>query len=601
MKRFWIIVSLISLSLFTTNCTKEDWTPDGAELSAEVLPATATIDDTLSQFLTYDYLSSVNEALLPMPSLRSGIVTDSLVEAAMLALEDLDAQHGYIKNIVRKYGYPVWDRSTILYATHREEIIITPLAFEDGESITGYFISIHLNEVFWFRLVKKDKLEKAINGKGNLKDWENLPFAVLESVIVDKDLFGYVNQPFINWLLAKGNSETGAMSSLRSCTTVQVEHCVESDELLQALVAGDLVCYSYYDSICDSPGGDSGRCQECTGSTDGGSTSGGSSGGGSTDNSSDLLPYSDAITSAEMLRNLDAVAGLDADQEAFLISNPAILQQIYDSYNQTTNLDQRALAMNTTMEDVASIIDPFEFLYEALFLRLEHPDWPEWRVQLHAGLNVMLNKVHTTLDIIGLLPGFGEPADFANAGLYLIEGDAVNASISLAATLPFVGWTATGSKYAMKAVKSAKGSNVTLHMRQLDNGKIWFNKSATTQRTPTFRSILGTKTGEVAHHIIPLNMWDNPIVQKAAESGKFHLNDGALNGINIPSSLHGQGYNTAHRVYDSNLSQVLAEMEEVYYQESPDFLFQKLKILNDNIKAQLNNGVTLDNIVMDLP
>jgi len=473
----------------------------------------------------------------------------------------------------------------------------------DGSETSAFFVIIPWKEGFRFRLIKKDLILKAVNGKGKYKKWDNLLFVAMTYFQIDVDLFGFVHPDIYQYLLdisGQRDSAPGAQSTLRSCTTIAIETCVD---IPQAIVQSVEFCSTYYEEVCDSSpsgGGDS-SCQECSGPRRGGSSGGGSSGGGSTDNSSDLLPYSDAITSAEMLRNLDAVAGLDADQEAFLISNPAILQQIYDSYNQTTNLDQRALAMNTTMEDVASIIDPFEFLYEALFLRLEHPDWPEWRVQLHAGLNVMLNKVHTTLDIIGLLPGFGEPADFANAGLYLIEGDAVNASISLAATLPFVGWTATGSKYAMKAVKSAKGSNVTLHMRQLDNGKIWFNKSATTQRTPTFRSILGTKTGEVAHHIIPLNMWDNPIVQKAAESGKFHLNDGALNGINIPSSLHGQGYNTAHRVYDSNLSQVLAEMEEVYYQESPDFLFQKLKILNDNIKAQLNNGVTLDNIVMDLP
>jgi len=65
--------------------------------------------------------------------------------------------------------------------------------------------------------------------------------------------------------------------------------------------------------------------------------------------------------------------------------------------------------------------------------------------------------VHLTLDAIGIIPGIGEVADLANGAIYLVEGDTVNASFSFAASIPFVGWTATGSKYAVKIVTNVAG------------------------------------------------------------------------------------------------------------------------------------------------
>ena len=49
------------------------------------------------------------------------------------------------------------------------------------------------------------------------------------------------------------------------------------------------------------------------------------------------------------------------------------------------------------------------------------------------------------------LTGIGEPADGANALIYLAEGDYINAGTSGAAMVPFLGWGAVGSKYLGKA------------------------------------------------------------------------------------------------------------------------------------------------------
>ena len=63
--------------------------------------------------------------------------------------------------------------------------------------------------------------------------------------------------------------------------------------------------------------------------------------------------------------------------------------------------------------------------------------------------------VHGGLDLAGLVPVIGEPADLANAGIYALEGDMTNAALSGGAALPFVGMAATGAKWGKRAVDAA--------------------------------------------------------------------------------------------------------------------------------------------------
>jgi len=62
---------------------------------------------------------------------------------------------------------------------------------------------------------------------------------------------------------------------------------------------------------------------------------------------------------------------------------------------------------------------------------------------------------HVVLDGIGLVPGFGEPADGINALWYLAEGDKLNAGLSATGMAPFLGWGATGTKWGIKGAKAA--------------------------------------------------------------------------------------------------------------------------------------------------
>jgi len=57
---------------------------------------------------------------------------------------------------------------------------------------------------------------------------------------------------------------------------------------------------------------------------------------------------------------------------------------------------------------------------------------------------------HASLDILGLIPVFGEVFDGINAVYYIIEGDYVNAALSGAAMLPFIGVLGTNGKIYAK-------------------------------------------------------------------------------------------------------------------------------------------------------
>lgn len=53
--------------------------------------------------------------------------------------------------------------------------------------------------------------------------------------------------------------------------------------------------------------------------------------------------------------------------------------------------------------------------------------------------------VHGGLDVLGFVPGLGAIPDLINAGVYAVEGDAVNAGLSAVAAIPFAGDAIKGS------------------------------------------------------------------------------------------------------------------------------------------------------------
>ena len=66
---------------------------------------------------------------------------------------------------------------------------------------------------------------------------------------------------------------------------------------------------------------------------------------------------------------------------------------------------------------------------------------------------------HLTLDLIGLFPGFGEPADLTNAVWYAAEGNTVDAALSLGSTVPLVGGIPTIVKFGDRGLDAARAAD----------------------------------------------------------------------------------------------------------------------------------------------
>ena len=63
---------------------------------------------------------------------------------------------------------------------------------------------------------------------------------------------------------------------------------------------------------------------------------------------------------------------------------------------------------------------------------------------------------HTALDLGGMIPVAGAAFDVAHAGWYLAKGDKVNAALSGASAIPFIGDAAMAAKYGAKAAKGVE-------------------------------------------------------------------------------------------------------------------------------------------------
>jgi len=67
-------------------------------------------------------------------------------------------------------------------------------------------------------------------------------------------------------------------------------------------------------------------------------------------------------------------------------------------------------------------------------------------------------NLHTSLDMLGMLPGVGNPADLANSMLYALEGDTENSLFSLTQAIPGLGLVA-GLKKMVKPSRQIKKVN----------------------------------------------------------------------------------------------------------------------------------------------
>jgi hypothetical protein len=102
---------------------------------------------------------------------------------------------------------------------------------------------------------------------------------------------------------------------------------------------------------------------------------------------------------------------------------------------------------------------------------------------------------HGILDVVGLIPVVGEPADLANGIWYMVEGDATNAQLSAIGVFPIVGWLGTGGKVISRVTKNAGEEAAEAGARGANGAARMTSKEATDAA-----NLLGyQKTSELSH------------------------------------------------------------------------------------------------------
>lgn len=276
MKRFKLIFPLLVLLLLvTTRCTKEKLTETSSIETQEEFLVDNIQDPIIKNFLTTSYVSSVNENVLPKLKSRND---EELIDDVIDALNEQNKQHNFIKNLSKKFGYPIWDRSYIYESSNNDRLILfTPLAFEDGDEITSFIVAVPQNDSYHIELFTKKKIDNLIKNPNKAND--NLIFTVMFCIIADLDIFDNAREEYVEWFNENKDSFTGGddEASSRGCTddVICASEPVALTSDTEIASSRGIVCITIV--TCDTGGGDS-SCQECGG---GGGTGGVSGGGGS--------------------------------------------------------------------------------------------------------------------------------------------------------------------------------------------------------------------------------------------------------------------------------------------------------------------------------
>ena len=118
--------------------------------------------------------------------------------------------------------------------------------------------------------------------------------------------------------------------------------------------------------------------------------------------------------------------------------------------------------------------------------------------------------IHLTLDVLGMIPVIGEPADGLNALIYLAEGDEVNAAISAAGMLPIGGMAATGARAVKTAVKTGLEAAA----------KLAADSASMLKATPPPTAVVKTDVNAITPPTAPVAVAVQPAAKPASSSGQ---------------------------------------------------------------------------------
>jgi hypothetical protein len=367
---------------------------------------------------------------------------------------------------------------------------------------------------------------------------------------------------------------------------------------------------------------------ECGWSDDGDGTSGGAPNpsGGSTDSGSGITITAPVLPEFGEFDNF--LISLTNDQNDWLnhFDNRATKTLIENFLNSNNYSDESIISTKITIDIIknSNIEGPYDANYfnqikpylssditidptwtakflanysmEVAILKIEHPNWNNWEIHTTA-----LNEtIHLGLAILGMTPVVGIVFDVADGVIYAIQGEGLQAGLSLASAIPVAGQWVASARIAKKVIQLTNGKKVYLKAYNLANGVIKFSYRG------QLRKVLGITNSAIhAHHIIPFGLSDVihqgekywTLIQNAAKSNKvWHIND-IYNGIPMPNSLHLTGHSNYTTAITNMLDDIYESLDNISdFDEAYDALihfgsYMKNKI---SLNSDLSTGELVD-------
>ena len=182
-----------------------------------------------------------------------------------------------------------------------------------------------------------------------------------------------------------------------------------------------------------------------------------------------------------------------------------------------------------------------------------------------------MEAIHQILDVAGLVPVFGEVFDFVNAGLYLAEGDYVNAALSGGAIIPIYGSAFIVGKYGRRGVNFVSQYKLTAPAALQRNGETCLYTisprivlpGVAKKSNPLHDTGISKKLGDNlmdgafggdamrqlgfdAHHIVPWNSSHAEGIRRFMLANGFTMDEiktGKFNGVWLPGPTRKGGHN----------------------------------------------------------
>lgn len=274
---------------------------------------------------------------------------------------------------------------------------------------------------------------------------------------------------------------------------------------------------------------------------------------------------------------------IDVNAGLFTIS-AGMYGSFYGNFNPNFGLAIEGLMYNSNADFTNDIIlRLFQTYFETNYaiLKQQNPNWTEKKLFYEVSKEI----IHLSLDVVGLIEGLGAPADLLNAGLYYLEGDRVNGNLSLVAATPVIGLYSATVKGALRLQGFIPGTTKKITQVWAKDGSL-IKFGGTSLR----RAMGITDPLKHAHHILPLEHVNHPVVQKAAKlnGNPFHINE-LNNGLEVLASQ-----NTTHPAYNNLFFRKLEIFNNSYpnatSQQAYNFINQEIAKAKAAIQSLPNNG-----------